>query len=284
MARRNNEDRVGAKKAASPGPPVAAIQGENNLFNFATPTEFVELPSQGKHYPKDHPLHNQETVEIKYMTAKDEDILSSQALLKKGLAIDRLLSNIIVENAPTDTLLVGDKNAILVAARVTGFGNIYSTNVTCPACGETNKHDFDLSEVNTTMGNPEEVGAELTKEGTFKVVLPQTKVEVEFRLLNGADERHMFLAGEKKKKLKLQDTPIVDTMRLFIVSAAGQSEPGVISQFLDLVPARDARALRAAFQKCTPNVDMKQVYACEGCDHTQEMEVPLTADFFWPDR
>ena len=109
------------------GPPAAAVSAPTQ-FNWSVPTEFVEIPSKGKFYPNGHPLHNLDTIEIKYMTAKEEDILSDRSLLKKGIAVDRALQNLIVNKAiKIDDLLVGDKNALLIAARKTGFGPEYTT-------------------------------------------------------------------------------------------------------------------------------------------------------------
>jgi hypothetical protein len=122
-------------------------------LDFSTPTEFVELPSEGRYYPEDHPLHNESVVEIRHMTAKDEDILTSRALLKKGLALDRFLKNILVDKRiDMDSLYVGDKNAILVGARVTGYGPSYDTQITCPVCATTNKFSFDLDEPDVYSG------------------------------------------------------------------------------------------------------------------------------------
>ena len=128
---RNNQGRTGAPKRPEPADvPVTPPAGG---FSFATPTEFVELPTQGKYYPEGHPLHGEESIEIRYMTAKDEDILTSETLLKKGLAIERLLQSVIVNKAiDVNTLYVGDKNAILIAARITGYGNQYTTRTLCP--------------------------------------------------------------------------------------------------------------------------------------------------------
>ena len=123
---RNNQRRLGQKP--SPGPSSPAAQA--NLA-FAVPTEFVELPSRGHFYPEDHLLHNQETVEIKFMTAKDEDILSSQALLEKGLAVERLLDSLLVQDIDPSTLLVGDRSAILIAARISGYGEEYDVDQRC---------------------------------------------------------------------------------------------------------------------------------------------------------
>jgi len=119
---RNNQKRL---RRAPRAEAVTSAQATPSL-GFVSPTEFVELPSRGEFYPEDHPLHKQETVEIKFMTAKDEDILSSQALLKKGLAIDRLLESLMVLDVDARTLLLGDRNAMLIAARISGYGSEYN--------------------------------------------------------------------------------------------------------------------------------------------------------------
>ena len=127
MSNRNNARR----KAAAQSPADAAgipnpAKNNNPLLNFAVPTEIVELPSKGLFYPKGHALHNKDTIEIRFMTAKDEDILTSPALLRKGLALERMLQNLILEDGVnSEDLLVGDRNALLVAARITGYGKEY---------------------------------------------------------------------------------------------------------------------------------------------------------------
>ena len=81
------------------------------------PTEVIDLPSGGKVYPKDSPLADGK-IELKYMTTKEEDILMSQNLIKKGVVIDKLLDSLIVtEGVNQDNLLLGDKN-VLVASRI----------------------------------------------------------------------------------------------------------------------------------------------------------------------
>ena len=142
-----NEDRLGAieQTGASDAPPVLE---KNSILDFVLPTEFVDLPTKGRFYPEEHPLHGKESIEIRYMTAKDTDILTSKSLLKKGVAVDRMLQNIIVDKSiKVDDLYSGDKNAILIAARINGFGPEYKTKVTCPQCGATSEHAFNLEEV-----------------------------------------------------------------------------------------------------------------------------------------
>ena len=129
-----NKDRLGLgdttpENTAVP-PQVMTQGGEENPFSFVIPTEFVELPSKGLFYPPNHPLHNQETIEIKQMTAKEEDILTSRSLLKKGVAIERVISSVIMDKRiKPATLLVGDRNAIIIAARISGYGSDYATKI-----------------------------------------------------------------------------------------------------------------------------------------------------------
>ena len=139
------QDDTPAATTAAVGLGVPTSNTDAPNFSWSVPTEFVELPSQGIFYPAGHPLQNQKTVEIRYMTAKEEDILTSRSLLKEGVALDRMLQNLLVsKNININTLLVGDKNALLVAARRTGYGADYETNVTCPSCGNTDEHSFDI--------------------------------------------------------------------------------------------------------------------------------------------
>jgi len=172
-----NEGRFSAAEGSptpeDEGTSAVAASAAGSQFNWALPTEFVELPSKGKYYPPGHPLHNQATVEIKYMTAKEEDILTDRALLKKGIAIDRVLENLIVNKAiKLDDLLVGDKNAILVKARTTGYGSSYDTRVICPNCLTPCEHSFDLEELGHIdfEQSLEDDEVELTESNTFSLM------------------------------------------------------------------------------------------------------------------
>ena len=134
--------------AAAPPVNNPTAQAPQDTATRTSAIETVPLPSKGQFYPPGHPLSDAETVEIKYMTAKEEDILTDRALLKKGVAVDRMLQNIIVnKDIKVDSLLIGDKNAILVKARTTGYGAEYETKVTCPACYQTGQHVFDLDKL-----------------------------------------------------------------------------------------------------------------------------------------
>ena len=297
---RNNKDRMGGPQPPddTPAPAIAAetttttptdttpTLGQGSVgLNFVVPTEFVDLPSQGKFYATDHPLHNQETVEIRHMTAREEDILTSRTLLKKGLALDRLIESILVDKRiKADTLLVGDKNSILVTSRIVAYGNEYNTKVTCPSCYSQINFSFDLNNNKVrTAGSADDLEFETTDNGTFKVTLPRTKVVAEMRILNGADEKWLTRQADKKKKMKnATESTLSDQMRLYTVSLNGVTDKRTINDFINHMPAGDSRFLRNAYNKLTPNLDMTQDFSCYECGHEGELEVPFTAEFFWP--
>ena len=266
-----------------PGMTTAPVQEAG--LNWAVPTEFVEIPSHGKFYEQGHPLHNQQSVEIRYMTAKEEDILTSRALLKQGVALDRMLQNILVDQRiRIDSLLVGDKNAILVGARRTGYGADYTTTVTCPSCNNSSEFTFDLDEppiLDTwdVVNNSDEVV--MTSTGVFKFVLPMTKVEVECKLLTSADEA-AFAKSLKKKGNREDAGSMTALFRTYIVSVNGETSPIIKETLIQKMPARDARYLRNKYTEIVPNIDLTQVYSCTNCGYEADMEVPLDVNFFWP--
>jgi len=272
-----NENRLGSEHSGAEAPQ----QDQKSILDFVLPTEFVDLPSQGKFYPKGHPLHNQDNVEIRYMTAKDTDILTSKSLLKKGVAVDRMLQSILVDKAiKVDDLLVGDKNALIVAARISGFGDEYATKVTCPNCGNVASHTFNLGEMEILEPDDD---IEVSESGTFKVVLPKTGVEAECRLLKGQDEKELLKISEKRKKLSLPDELLTSQYKLFIVSLNGETDRGLVEKFVDLMPAFDASFLRKMYNRAVPNIDMKQDFTCSECDHEASIDLPFSAEFFWPE-
>lgn len=257
------------------------VEEKKSILDFVTPTEFVEIPTKGRFYPDGHPLHNVETIEIRHMTAKETDILTSKSLLKKGIAIDRMLENVIVDqNIKVNDLFVGDKNALIVASRINGFGNDYETKVTCASCGETTKTVFDLNEVNVKELDEE---TNISEGGTFVITLPKTGVEAECRLIDGHDEKRMVKGTEKKKKLNLPDTSLTDQLKFIIVSLNGETDRGLVEKFIDLMPAMDSNYLRKQYERVSPNVDMKNDFTCSSCGAEAVIDIPFSTSFFWPD-
>jgi hypothetical protein len=283
---RNNEDRLADLRMAAGAEPVAAIQQQPQM-SFVVPTEFVELPSKGLYYPPSHPLHKQETIEIRQMTAKDEDTLTSKVLLKKGVAIDKMLNDIIINKAiKVDDLLVGDKNAVILAARISGYGAEYETKVACPSCEKNSLYEFDLNQkdIITPLSTEQlsEVGISVTDSGTFVVSIPNSKNIIEIRLITGKDEKAMVQKLDQKKANNLSESNITDQLKMLIVSVNGSSESRTIHDFIWNMPAKEAKFLRSIMKNVTPNIKLEQTFVCSNCNFETEMEVPFTQDFFWP--
>lgn len=243
-------------------------------FNFIVPTEVVDLPSKGEYYPADHPLHAVPTIEIKHMTAKEEDILTSTTLLKKGLALDKMLQSIILDKKiKVEDLLIGDKNALLIASRVFGYGADYNVEVQCKNCASTFSTMFDLNEL-SHKELAELTAVTKTQNNTFIITLPQSNFVIEFKLLTSRDETKI-VSVKKGGSLSL--------LKMFTVSINEQTDPFYIERALEVLPILDASVLKKAYLAVMPDVNMKQEVECTDCSETFEMEVPLNAGFFWPD-
>lgn len=288
---RNNELRTGAQNASdSPAAVEAAAPAEEGSYksplDFVTPTNFVSLPSKGKGYPANHPLYNKEVIEIKFMTAKEEDILTSRALLKKNLAIERFLQSVILDKSiDVKQMLIGDRNAVLVAARASGYGENYETTVTCPACGEKSSLSFDLENPKIHEGEmPSFVDIEETENGTFTMQLPTSKFTVEIRLMTGDDENYIAHMLQSSKKHNMPENNMSEQYKRMIVSIEGYSEKKVVNHFIKNGPARDLRVIRSVYKHISPDVQVVSDFCCPSCGHEQELEVSFGADFFWPDR
>ena len=281
---RNNLERLGLDTKSPQDDNIAAT----SALNFVVPTEVVDLPSKGLFYPETHPLHNKDTIEIRFMTAKDEDTLTNQSLLKKGLALEKVLQDIIVDKRVTpDSLLIGDKNAIVIAARRSAYGADYETKVNCPSCGKVQQHNFDLNDydLNDPLDNEklESLSIERTELNTFIFTLPVLKVPVEIRLLTGRDETFIAQkAREAQQAKKDLDSVVVMQLRLMIKSINNISDPNIIAEACTILPARDSKVIREVYKEISPNIQLVHNFECRSCSYEARMEVPFTADFFWP--
>ena len=283
MSIRDNENRFGGPLAPDESPPTQDLVQEKQSMSFVVATEIVDLPSKGQFYPQGSPLHGVESLEIRHMTAKDEDILVNKSYITKGVVLDRLLQSVLIDKTVSvDDLLVGDKNALLVAARITGYGPEYNTKVLCPACGSISENAFDLDEVSSTQANTDLYKASQTANGTFLLTLPNSGVEIQIRPFTGRDEKNIINSNKMRKKNKLPELGLTDQMKKYIVSVNGSENKKDISDFVDVMPALDSRYLRGAYKEIIPNVDLAQHFECPECGHEQEMEVPFNTDFFWP--
>jgi hypothetical protein len=215
------------------------------------------------------------------MTTREEDILTNRAYAKKGTVIDELFKACIVDNRidPLD-MLSGDRQALMVAIRASGYGEKYDAELECTECNNKSKWSFDLSalEIKPLDLDPVEQGRNL-----FEFTLPYTKNVVRFRFLTGRDEREMYELSERQKKLGIGgDNAITAALTAAIVSVNGKDDRLAISQFVKVLPARDSLALRNYISDNEPGISMKQEATCPVCAHTEEVGLPMGATFFWP--
>jgi hypothetical protein len=271
-----------AKDAEMKGFETSNVMKDDFLMEVAV--ESVPLPSEGKVYPTDAASYNRETIEIKAMTAREEDILTSRAYIKKGTVISQLLKSCIVDkNIKVDNLISGDRNALMTAIRITGYGSDYKVELDCPECGEKGEHSFNLAELPIKRL---EIQPIREGENAFEFLLPVSKKKVVFRFLTGHDERNMSVEAERRKKKKIGgDLENVVTSRLThsIIEVEGVTDRNKIAQFIRNMPALDSRKLRTFMDDNEPGVEMKGWMDCPHCYETSEVDMPIGANFFWPD-
>ena len=249
---------------------------------YAFPTEVLALPSKGLLYPKDHPLSSGQ-IDVKYMTAKEEDILTSSNLIEKGLVIDRLLESVIADpEVKLDDMFIGDKNALMVGTRVLGYGKEYVVNMKDPDTALETEHAFDLTKL-----DHKKIDMKLLKNGNkFEYTLPNSKRKVEFKLLTHKDERDIdneLKAIEKLTKISGVDKTLTTRLKKQIIAVDGETDVMKINDFVDnQFLALDTREFRKYVDNITPDIDFKLEYTSQvGELHT--VEVPMGVRFFWPD-
>jgi len=245
------------------------------------PTEIIDLPSKGYFYPKDNPLSSGQ-VEIKYMTAREEDILTSQNLIQKGIVIDKLLEALVVSDVNLDDVLVGDKNAIMLASRVLAYGKEYSFEFTDETSARKRTHTVDL-----TSFEDKKIDFSKCEKGKneFEFTLPASKKSITFKLLNQSDDKKIQEELKAMKKFTREsgiDPEITTRLKASILSVDGSRDRNVINKFIDNeFLSRDSLAYRKNLTSITPDVNMTTyVDMDDGTD--KEMTVPVTVQFFWP--
>jgi hypothetical protein len=280
---RNNPARTSAPEdSQAQNAPQAASPNLQSILNFVVPTEFVNLPSRGLFYKDTHVLHNKESIEIKHISAREIDILTSQSLLKKGVALDRMIESIIVDKSiNVSDMLNVDKNAIIVAARVTSFGSDYGAKMECQNCGASYEADFDLEESERYDFDEDEL--EMSEKGTFFMTLPQTEVRVECRVLSSKDEKMLEERRAKKERLNLPESFVSDQYKSLIVSLNGVTERGLVDEFVDVMPAADLHFLTRECERLMPTLTYVGETTCSHCGTDNEVEIPFTTSFFWPE-
>ena len=240
------------------------------MAEFKFPTEEIELPSKGLVYSKDNPLSSGK-VEIKYMTAKEEDILSNQAYIENGTVLDKLLDSVIISKIDAKDLIIGDKNAILIATRILGYGSDYKVTIN----GKV--QEIDLSELEN---KPFDGSTMIEGKNEFSFTLPYSDTKVTYKILDGHDEKKIERELKGLKKINKNASPEASTrLKYTLTSVNGETEVKDIREFVDnYFLARDARAFRDHLRQTQPDVDLNVIL-----DSGEEVTVPIGLSFFWPD-
>ena len=240
------------------------------------PTEVIDLPSGGKVYPKDSPLAEGK-LELKYMTTKEEDILMSENLIKKGVVVDKLLDSLIVtKGVKQEHLVLGDKNAVLVASRILAYGPEYTAEVANPNnIEQTVEHTFDL----TKCPFKEAIDGVDYSGNSFDFETPIGKNKIKFKLLTGVEEKLIEKDLEQSKKYGY-NTEISTRLRYTITEVDGDNKPETITAFSQNMLARDSVALRNYIQEISPDIDLTSEIEIGG--EAVSVSIPLTVEFFWP--
>ena len=240
--------------------------------NVTIPTETIELPSKGLIYPAENPLSSGK-IEMKYMTAKEEDILTNQSYIQKGTVLDKLLQALIVSKINYNDLIIGDKNAILVAARILGYGKDYSFEYN----GE--QHVIDLTKIDNKPFDESKLVSKGVNE--FYYTLPSSGIKITYKILTQEDEQKIQNELDGLKKINKNNTPELSTrLKYIIVSINGDRDNKTIRQFVDTaLLARDSRELRKHIKDTQPDVDLSFFP-----DSTSnKVNIPIGLRFFWPD-
>jgi hypothetical protein len=250
------------------------------MSEFKFPTEVIDLPSKGLIYPESSPL-SLGTIELKYMSAKEEDILTNQNFIQKGIVIDKLLQSMIVDKKiDYNELILGDKNAILVAARILGYGAEYEVEI-------TDKYSKKIpTKINLSQLENKSIKEELFTKGknSFDFILPQSKVNVTFKLLNHKDEMEIEKEIQGlKKAFPNESFDITTRLKHQIISINGDSSVEKVRYFVDNMLLTDSRALRKYIAEIMPDLDMTFSYEDSKGDIVEGVSIPMNINFLWPD-
>ncbi len=246
---------------------------------YPFPTEIISLPSKGLCYPETSPLSKGE-ITIKLMTAKEEDILTSANLVKKGVHLDKLLESVVVEpGVNVNDLLVGDKNAILISSRVLAFGPEYDVTVNDPNENEPVKTTVDLSKIKIKEIDE----SKLNRNNEYSYTLPISKSNIKFRLLTHGDELAIQKDIEALQKTTKGSNEITSRYRRIITEVDGVRDAGTISNFVsNRLLAGDSKALRKEISSMSPDLDLKFEYESPFTGEKEALRIPFGVDFFYP--
>jgi len=287
---RNNEERLQKPTESAKASAIISQTEQKKSFEFPSFTDIVELPSEGKFYGPEHPLHNKESVEVFYMTSKEEDVLTSETLLENGLMFDKLISSVLKDKKiKSKDLLDADRSAVLISVRKTGMGPDYTvTNMPCPECNNKQEVTANLnSDVYINDNQKDLKDLDITRNGdslfNYKMKWEDIEVDIGFKLLDGVDEGEIFKKTKKIKKTKSHEKNFTNRLKQIIVSVNGREDKLYIQRFCENMPYIFAKDLLEQYSAIVPTIQIKTEFECESCGWAGLLEVPVTKNFFWPD-
>lgn len=284
MSRNSKRAPQGPNPGATQGMPPGSNTQQNPFgMSFVVSTETVPLPSRGKYYPSDSPLHNVEEVQIKHLTAKEEDILGNEENIARGDVFDILIDNIMVDKRiKSRDLLEGDKTAILVASRITGYGSEYKIEDHCGNCKKRNEFTFDLEKC--LEHKERELPSGVREEnGIFRFNIKSKDLEVGIRVLNGADDAYLQEQKKRRLELNIPGSDTVDFLNMVVEDVNKVTDKASLNQLFEVLPISDVRKIKTTYSKIVPSADLVQEVECAGCGHKSERQVPFSVGFFWPE-
>ena len=245
------------------------------------PSQFVKLPSKGLVYPQDS-IYSCGQIQLRYPTAEDENILTSKPLIQKGKVIDVFISSLLVNpTVNVDQLVLGDKNALIIASRILAYGSQYITKFKCPQCGAQKQTAFDLNQILNKQVDQTRI---FPGSNQFHYVLPVSKKDVTFKLLTSKQDTQIHNIIKNQKNPTGVDQQLTTRLKHIIVAIDGDTDKNNINKFIRVMPSRDSLSFRTYIRQLMPDLEMDINYTCEECGYDQRIQLPINYDFFYPTR
>lgn len=259
---------------------LKAMAMAQTVNQYSVPTMLVDLPSRGLLYPEGHPLKDKETIEIKYMTTKEEDILLNQSYAQSGVLIEKLIESVILDKRiKAETLLNCDRSAIQIACRVNAYGENYEFEYECSSCSTKNNMVINLTE----LKHYEIDFDKIRNDGGIIINLPTTKSQIKAKILSGQDDAEIQKRVKQKQKHNLPEELLIERYRQIFVSVNGEEDPMFITSFIKNMPLRDSKFFMKEYSKFIPGVDFTFEAECSKCNSVNKGGVPIGINFFYPE-
>ena len=274
---KQQEEKIVGPQSEAPTP--APVPRAPTNSGYQVPTDFAYIPSEGKFYPEGHPWKGKDRVEVRYMTTREEDILTNQGYAKAGVLFDKLIESVTVDRVDVDSLFPGDKNAVILNARKNSYGEEYKFAGICSNCLTEFEHTINLSEIDLLTVDDNNI----TNNNTCVVELPVSKKIVEIKLATSGDIKNITKQVELRKKHKLHVSETAELHKAMIISVDGNPDVNHISNFISQMLIKDSKHLKKKYEEFKPDVDFSYVHSCTECSHENRGGVPIGANFFWAD-